>query len=144
MTVRKAWGQDLPNLMKALVKFAKQVDDQPAHYSFAKDFDLARAYDNLKDAITSYKCLYIYGYLVFFDEVKPWYGGPAVLQEWFTIRIEQTAVPASEVITALQLWALDEGYSRVLGGDSSPTGIMAAAYEANNFTPLTKQFFKEL
>ncbi|ASJ79292.1 MULTISPECIES: hypothetical protein [Shewanella] len=144
MTVRKAWQSDLPNLMKALVKFAHQVEVQPEHYAFAKGFNLATAYENLKDAITSYKCLYIHGYLVFFDGLDPWYGGGSVLQEWFTIRIEDGPVRAVSVVTELQVWAIDNGYSRVLGADSSPTGIMAKAYEANGFTPLTKQYFKEV
>ena len=144
MTVRKAWQTDLPNLMKALVKFAKQVEAQPEHYAFANGFDLATAYENLKDAITSYKCLYINGYLVFIDDVKPWYGGPTVLQEWFTIRVEDTQYPLSSAVVDLQAWAIDEGYTVILGADSSPTEIMAKAYEANGFTPLTKQYFKEI
>jgi hypothetical protein len=130
--------------MKALVKFAKQVENQPEHYAFANGFNLATAYENLKDAIISYKCLYIYGYLVFIDEVKPWYGGSAVLQEWFTIKVEDTAFTVDQVPTALTFWASDGGYSVVLGADSSPTELMAKAYEANGFTPLTKQYFKEV
>ena len=144
MTVRKAYSGDLPNLMKALVKFAKQVENQPEHYAFANGFNLALAYDNLKDAITSYKCLYIHGYLVFIDEVKPWYGGSSVLQEWFTIRVEDTQYPISSAVVDLQTWAIDEGYNVILGADSSPTELMAKAYEANGFTPLTKQYFKEV
>lgn len=144
MTVRKAWQSDLPNLMMALVKFAKQVEVQPEHYAFAKGFNLAQAYENLKDAVTSYKCLYINGYLVFFDEVNPWYGGEPVLQEWFTIRIEPTAYPVSSLVVDLQVWAIGNGYSKVMGADSSSMGFMAKAYEANGFTPLTKQYFKEV
>jgi hypothetical protein len=144
MTVRKADSFDLPNLMGALVKFAKQVENQPEHYAFANGFNLATAYDNLKDAIISYKCLYIKGYLVFIDEVKPWYGGSPVLQEWFTIRVEDTQYPLSSAVVDLQTWAIDEGYNVILGADSSPTELMAKAYEANGFTPLTKQYFKEV
>ena len=144
MTVRKADRHDLPNLMKALVKFAKQVENQPEHYAFANGFNLATAYENLKDAITSYKCLHIRGYLVFIDEINPWYGGPTILQEWFTIRIEDTVSPVAQVPVELSLWAISEGYNVVIGADSSPTGFMAKAYEANGFTPLTKQYFKEV
>jgi hypothetical protein len=144
MTVRKAWQSDLPNLMTALVKFAKQVEVQPEHYAFAKGFNLATAYENLKDSITSYKCLYIHGFLVFFDEVKPWYGGEPILQEWFTIRIEPTAYPVSSLVVDLQVWAVDNDYYRIMGADSSSMGFMAKAYEANGFTPLTKQYFKEV
>jgi hypothetical protein len=130
--------------MAALVKFAGQVKEQPSHYAFAKDFELSLAYENLKDAITSYKCLYINGYLVFFDEVNPWYGGPSVLQEWFTIKIESSQQTPYEVVLLFYRWAEQEGYSKVMGADSSSTGIMAKAYEANGFTPLTKQYFKEV
>lgn len=144
MTVRKACHTDLPNLMKALVKFAEQVDQQPEHYAFAKGFDLATAYENLKDAVTSYKCLYIGGFLVFFDEIEPWYGGGPILQEWFTIRTETAQYPVSSLVVDLQVWAIDNGYSKVMGADSSPMGFMAKAYEANGFTPLTKQYFKEV
>ena len=144
MTVRKAWQSDLPNLMKALVKFAQQVEVQPEHYAFAKGFNLAQAYENLKDAVTSYKCLYINGYLVFFDEVNPWYGGPNVLQEWFTIKIEPSQQTPYEVVLLFYQWAEKEGYTKVMGADSSSMGFMAKAYEANGFTPLTKQYFKEV
>ena len=144
MTVRKANHDDLPSLMVALVKFAKQVEAQPEHYAFAKGFDLAKAYENLKDAITSYKCLYLRGYLVFVDTVEPWYGGVEFLQEWFTIKVRDDAVSADDIPHLLAEYANRNGYSRVLGADSSPTGIMAKAYEANGFTPLTKQYFKEV
>lgn len=144
MTVRKAWQNDLPNLMMALVKFAKQVEVQPEHYAFAKGFNLAQAYENLKDAVTSHKCLYIKGYLVFIDEVTPWYGGVTVLQEWLTIKVEEMGFPVEHVPIELSLWAIDNGYSKVMGADSSSMGFMAKAYEANGFTPLTKQYFKEV
>jgi hypothetical protein len=144
MTVRKAGQSDLPYLMKALVKFAKQVENQPEHYAFANGFNLATAYENLKDAITSYKCFNIHGYLVFVDDIAPWYGGDRVLQEWFTIKIVDTGVPVEQVPYELSLVAEREGYNVVIGADSSPTGIMAKAYEANGFTPLTKQYFKEV
>lgn len=144
MTVRKAWQSDLPNLMMALVKFAKQVEVQPEHYAFAKGFNLAQAYENLKDAVTSYKCLYIKGYLVFIDEVTPWYGGVTVLQEWFTIKVEEMGFPVEQVPPELSLWAIENGYSKVMGADSSSMGFMAKAYEANGFTPLTKHYFKEV
>lgn len=144
MTVVKAWSGDLPALMKALVKFAAQVEAQPEHYAFAKGFNLAVAYDNLKDAITSYKCLNIHGYLVFIDEVTPWFSGCSVLQEWFTIRVHPSEYSANDIPAELAKWAEANGYSRVLGADSSPTGIMAKAYEANGFTHLTKQYFKEV
>lgn len=143
MTVRKANHDDLPNLMKALVKFAEQAEAQD-HYEFAKGFNLDTAYFNLKDAITSFKCVYINGYLVFFDYVSPWYGGELILQEWFTIRIDDTKYPAKSMVHDFQIWAAKEGYSKVMGADSSSMGFMAKAYEANGFTPLTKQYFKEV
>lgn len=144
MTIRKAYSGDLPNLMKALVKFAKQVEAQPEHYTFAKGFDLAVAYDNLKDAVTSFQVLYIGGYLVFFDVVKPWFSNKEILAEWFTIKVEDTATDVNTVPAALRLWAADEGYAGVVTADSSSTGIMAKAYEANGFVLKTRQYFKEV
>jgi hypothetical protein len=144
MTVRKAWQSDLPNLMKALVKFAKQVENQPEHYAFAKGFNLALAYDNLKDAVTSHQCLYIGGYLVFYDERKPWFTNKTMLIEWFTIKVEDTPTDINTVPATLQQWAADEGYSAVVTADSSSTGIMAKAYEANGFVLTTRQYFKEV
>lgn len=145
MSVRLAWESDLPDLMRALVKFADFAKANPAHYSFAKDWNLITGYDNLAKAVRAkdnrnpvYR---IGGYLVFCSIVNPWYGG-RVLQEWFTIKVGPSGISAEGIPGVLLKRAAEDGVSGLIGGDSSPTSIMAAAYEKAGFTPLTKAYFK--
>jgi len=142
---RRANTSDLSALMEALVRFAQFAQDNP-HYEFAKGWDLALAYANLSTAILQVddtnRVYRIGGYLVFCDLVTPWYSSKPILQEWFTIKVGQGGVPLEDIPAVLVQQARIAGAVGVMGGDSSPSSVMAAAYEKANFTPLTKAYFK--
>ena len=145
--MRIATKLDLPALLAALTFFAEQVKEQPEHYAFAKGYDLGFAYaqlaSNITDPADGEVVLFIDGYIVFATVVKPWYGGRPFLQEWFTIKVGPSLNGTAGVVAALECYASCYEFSGVLGGDSSPVGIMAKAYEQSGFTPLTKVYFKE-
>jgi hypothetical protein len=145
--MRLATKLDLPSLLTALTFFADQVKEQPEHYAFAKGYDLAFAYAQLKHSIVTPGdgeiVFYIDGYLVFTHTMIPWYGGQSLLQEWFTIKVGPSLNGTVGVVQELQAFAKGSGLRGVLGADSSPVSIMAKAYEQSGFVPLTKVYFKE-
>lgn len=130
-------------LRRALARLAGLVESNPDHYEFAKGFNFDLAVYNMEEALLQNKAYYIDGYLVFIDTIHPWWGGVPVLQEWFTIRVGDEGTTMSIPPALLEI-ADGLGCRAVLGGDSSPVGLVARAYEANGFTPLTKQYFKEV
>jgi len=136
--------RDVAPLYRAMRAFEAKVLAQPDHYKFARGFNFSVAYGSLLDAITARRCLYIDGYMVFFDIITPWYGGEPLLQEWFTIKVANEDTQLTLVVAQLHAYARGRGCRAVLGGDSSPVSLMASAYEAEGFTPLTKQYFKEV
>ena len=85
----------------------------------------------------------ISGHLVLVQRVIPWYSDRAMLQEYLVLKLGCNGVLA-DVPVALQAIALEQGCVAVITGDSSPLSIVADAYKAAGFSPLTRSFYKKV
>jgi hypothetical protein len=124
-------------IFKALLNLDRYSDK----YDWAVGKDFGKACNSIADAIAAGNVAIVDGYLVCVDTVIPWYSNATVLQEWLVLKLEEGGNLASIPI-ALQEIAIGRGASLIMSADSSPVNIVAGAYKAAAFKPLTTSFYK--
>ena len=134
---RWATYDDSNLIFKAILKLDRYSDN----YDWAIGKDLVKACDSIADAIQAGNAAIVDGYLVCVEVITPWYSNAKVLQEWLVLKLEDGGSTASIPI-ALQEIAIGRGASLIMSADSSPVNIVAGAYKAAAFKPLTTSFYK--
>ena len=124
-----------------IFKALQNLDRYSDNYDWAVGKDLAKAKASIIDAIYYGDVAIVDGYLVCVDTITPWYSHATVLQEWLVLKLEDGGNLASIPI-ALQEIAIGRGASLIMSADSSPVNIVAGAYKAAAFKPLTTSFYK--
>jgi hypothetical protein len=141
--MRPATYDDLPQIAAAGERLAVYA----TKYGWVGKVDYQQAITNLMAYVEQGKAYVVGGYIVFIDEIQPWWSpiGTKVLQEWLVMRVGNTVPEGVNVLpTALLEIAASRGCVGVLGGDSSPVSIVAKAYEDAGWQSLTKSFYKEV
>ena len=134
---RWATFEDSNLIFKAILKLDRYSDN----YDWAVGKDLDKACASIVDAIHVGNVAIVDGYLVCVEVITPWYSNAKVLQEWLVLKLEEGGNLASIPI-ALQEIAIGRGASLIMSADSSPVNIVAGAYKAAAFKPLTTSFYK--
>ena len=141
MTYRKAEiALDRRPVLAALL----QLDKYAQAYPWVGSVDFDKGVRVVMDTIDAGNAYLVGGYLVLTDEIVPWYTTDKLLQEWLVIKVRPSPVQVSEVPGALLEIARARGCIGVITADSSPVQLVAKAYDAAGFSPLTTSFYKVL
>jgi len=117
------------------------LDRYSDNYDWAVGKNFGKAWCSIADAVAAGNVAIVDGYLVCVETITPWYSNATVLQEWLVLKLEDGGNLASIPI-ALQEIAIGRGASLIMSADSSPVNIVAGAYKAAAFKPLTTSFYK--
>jgi hypothetical protein len=124
-------------IFKALLNLDRYSDK----YDWAVGKDFVKACNSVAAEVNRENVAIVDGYLVCVETITPWYSHATVLQEWLVLKLEDGGNLASIPI-ALQEIAVGRGASLIMSADSSPVNIVAGAYKAAAFKPLTTSFYK--
>lgn len=127
-----------------VVEACKRLAAYAVKYKWVGEVDYANGLTVLFTEIAKGNAYVIEGYIVFVDEITPWYTQDRLLQEWLIMRLHPAPGGLDEVPAVLLDIAKARGCVGVLGGDSSPVNIVAKAYEKAGWLALTKSYFKEV
>jgi hypothetical protein len=128
----------------ALVEACKRLAAYAVKYKWVGEVDYEKGLTALFAEVDKGNAYVIEGYIVFVDEITPWYTQDRLLQEWLVMRLHYVHGELSKVPSALLAIAKARACVGVLGNDSSPVPIVAAAYEGDGWLALTKSYFKEV
>jgi hypothetical protein len=117
------------------------LDRYSDNYDWAVGKNFGKAWCSIAAAVSAGNVAIVDGYLVCVETITPWYSNATVLQEWLVLKLEDGGNIASIPI-ALQEIAIGRGASLIMSADSSPVNIVAGAYKAAAFKPLTTSFYK--
>ncbi len=136
--INQPTAQDITAIEAVMRKQARRISKRP----WATASDIEKAVEAVLAACANGGGYMVDGYLVLVDVVVPWHSHQPILHEWLVLKVYHGGSIHSVPNALLQLEkAL--GCCGIVGGDTSVTATLAAAYAEAGFTPHGKTFFRK-
>lgn len=138
-------ANDIDSADASIAEALLKLQEYAKAYDWAQDIDFLKALESVYETIAEGNAYIVDGLLVLVNEFSPWYSNTKVLQEWLVLRVYPSIGDGvAEVPKALREIAKHRGCATLITADSSPISIVADAYKAAGFQPLTRSFFKKV
>lgn len=129
----------------AIAEAVLKLQEYAQAYNWAQDISFLKALETVYETVDEGNAYIVDGILVLVNEFAPWYSNTKVLQEWLVLRVyPSVSGGVAEVPKALLEIAKQRECATLITADSSPISIVADAYKAAGFQPLTRSFFKKV